>query len=192
MVPYRSAPSAVLARFSLRSYPSYITGIGVSVVAVLLVFMCLRATGRLGEPAGWAAMLAVAAVPIWIVQRMPDYRIAGGAGEIRLFRDRVEIPHPDSREPIRMPLSEIRIQVPTCTYWMNGARIRESQSLILSTRTHQRVLASEVFAGSDDVLRVATAIRRLQCGLELEFNVHELPPSDGAEAHAFPRELAQH
>lgn len=187
MAPYRSAPSAVLARFPLRSYPSYVIAIGVSLIAVLLVFMGMRAAG-LGLLAEWAALVAAAAIPFWIVRRIPDYRVAGGAGELRVFRDRVEIPHPSSREPIRMPLGELRVQVPTRTYVRNGVKVRESQSLILSTRTHQRVLDGELFLGPDDVRRAASVIRRLQRGLEID--PRDLDAADEDPAQAFERQLA--
>jgi hypothetical protein len=178
--PYRSAPNEVLARFPLRSYPTYVMGIGVSIIAVLLMAMGMRAMERLDQPEVWAALVAAAAIPFCVVRRMSDYRIAGGAGELRLLRDRVEVPHPDSPEPIRMPLAELRVQVPARAFWINGVKVRESQSLILSTRTDERVLACEVFASSAAVLRAANAIRRLQRGLEIDPPDLEAPEEDCA------------
>jgi hypothetical protein len=187
--PYRSAPDEVLARFALRSYPTYVMGIGVSIIAVLLMVLGLRAMERLDQPEVWAALVAAAAIPFWIVRRMPDYRIAGGAGEIRLYRDRVEVPHPSLREPIRMPLSELRVQVPTRAFWINGVKVRESQSLILSTRMDERVLACEVFTTSEAVLRAANAIRRLQRGLEIEIDVE--PETSSPEGETSRASLAR-
>lgn len=191
--PYRRAPHDVLARFPLRTYPSYVMGAGVSLIAVLLVLMGLRAAEHLDQPAVWAALLAAAVIPFCVVRRMPDYRVAGGAGEIRLLRDRVEVPHPDSPEPIRMSLSEIRVQVPSHKVWVNGVSVQESDALILTTRTDERVLASELFLHAEDVLRAARAIRQLQRGLELEQQPEQTETDVGRERRdmAPPRDLAQ-
>lgn len=186
--PYRRAPHDVLARFPLRTYPSYVMGAGVSLIAVLLVLMGLRAAEHLDQPVVWAALLAAAVIPFCVVRRMPDYRVAGGAGEIRLLRDRVEVPHPDSPEPIRMLLSEIRVQIPSRKVWVNGVKVQESHALILATRTDERVLASEIFLRAEDVQRAARAIRRLQRGQELEL---ELEDERERRDMAAPRDLEE-
>lgn len=163
--PYR-LQNDVLAHYPLRTCRLYVLEIGIAVLAVTLVGT--RVAAFWDRPVAWLLLVVAALLPLGFVRTLPHYRVAGGAGEIRLFRDRVEVPHPSSREPIRMALPEIRVRVLGRALWVNGVQVRENHALVLSAPGIERVLASETFASPEELERVASDIRRLQWGLEIE------------------------
>lgn len=164
--PYRERDE-VLSRYPLRAHPAWLGGAAVS--AVCLVLLSLKLVAYLHEPMLWVVLALVAVVPPIVATRIPHFRVAGGRGELRIFRDRVEVPQPASRDPLILPMEGLSVEVRTILQGVvNGIRIEEPASLVLHHAEGSRELAAALFVSSAAVERAARDIARLKEGLSLE------------------------
>jgi hypothetical protein len=164
--PYRER-GEVLARYPLRAHPAWLGGAAVSVLCVIL--LSVRLMAYLHEPMLWAVLALVAVAPPIIATRIAHFRVAGGRGELRVYRDRIEVPQPASRAPLILPMAGLSVEVRSVLQGVvNGVRIEEPASLVLRHAGGVRELSAALFVSSDAVERAAREIRQVQEGRSLE------------------------
>lgn len=174
--PYRSHDS-VLARYKLRTYPVYAMGLGVSFLAIFI--MGLRLAPYWDKPWAYAIIILCALVPMLIMHFLPQYRIAGGAGELVIYRDHIEVPHPKRREAVRFAINAVDAHIARNTVMLNGVMVSRGASLLLIGPSETRKLSSEVFETAEAMEQVVRNIRRLKEGLEIEED--ETPGLEGRD-----------
>lgn len=173
--PYRTHDD-VLARYPLKTFPALMIGLGVSFIAVVL--MGLRLAPYWESAWAWGLIIAAALVPLLITARLPHYRVAGGKGELRVYRDRVEVPHPTRGEPIRFAMSDLRVDIRRTLVTVNGVPVSSGERLVLAGPLGARQLAHEVFASKEAIERALRDIRCVQQGLPIPTEGDEPPPRD--------------
>jgi hypothetical protein len=173
--PYRGGAEA-LSRYSLRSYPAYLSGIVISIV--LFPLLWFRLADFADQPVTWLILGAAILTPPACGLFLSGFRVSGRSSELRIFRDRIEVPQAFRREPLRLPLEEVRAVVYTFPGTMNGVRVDQPSYLLLEGRGVRRVLKAELFASTDAMVRASADIYRLQQGLELEAHDSAGPARD--------------
>lgn len=164
--PYRKQ-NEVLSCYPLRAHPAWIGGVAVS--ALGLLFMSLRLVEYLDQPMIWGILALTALVPPIVANRIAHFRVAGGRGELRVFRDRVEVPHAARRDPLILSMAGLSVEVRAVLQSaVNGVRIEEPASLVLRHPDGTRELSAELFGSGEALERAALDIRRVQQGLNVE------------------------
>jgi len=163
--PYRGGAEA-LSRYPLRSYPAYLSGIVISIV--LFPLLWFRFADFADQPATWLVLGALVLTPPACGLFLSGFRVSGRSSELRIFRDRIEVPQAFRREPLRLPLAEFRAAVYYSAGTMNGIRVDRPSYLVLEGRGVRRVLKAELFASPEAMARASADIHRLQQGLDLE------------------------
>lgn len=168
--PYRDA-DAVLCSFALRTRLPWGEAYGVVGLALVFAFLFLPFYGPLA-----LTILAIGlAVPLVVVPQLRRYRVAGGRGELRIFRDHVEVPHPFQDEPVRLTLNELQVDVVARHVWINGVSFGETRVLVLWNGDAKRALSSTLFAVEADAQHAYVAILKARRG-ELELETLEALP----------------
>jgi hypothetical protein len=173
--PYRGGVEA-LARYPLRSYPAYLSGIVVSIV--LFPLLWFRLAMYADQLITWVILGLAVLTPPLAGLFLSGFRVSGHRSELRIFRDRIEVPHAFRREPIRLPLEQLRAVVYYFPGHMTGVRVDRPCYLVLEGPSGKRVLKAELFATAQAMEHATADIHRLQQGLELEAHDGIGPPRD--------------
>lgn len=185
--PYRGGSEA-LARYPLRSYPAYLSGIVVSII--LFPLLWFRLAGYASEPTTWLILGLAVITPPLVGLLVSGFRVSGRQSELRIFRDRIEVPNAFRREPIRLGLADVRATIYYFPGTWNGVRVDRPCYLVLEGRGVRRVLKAELFASAEAMVHATADIHRLQQGFELE--AHEGPaPARDAYDDKLDQELRQ-
>ena len=162
-MPYRAEPP-------LRTYPVKSSNTGVVLAAVIgtMAFgYAALAFGRSGL-VGIGIMVACFVTTLAIVSRVRYDKIAGGAGEVRLFRSHVEVPQAYDGTPLELPIDELSVLVQTFeTRLYFFATVSSLQVLTLRAGGHERKLSSRVFESPEDLQRLALDLASLRDGFPL-------------------------
>jgi hypothetical protein len=144
--PYRDA-ELVLRTFELRTRLPWLEAYGLVALLLIVLFVFTLYT-----PVLLAAFVLVGVfAPLVLVPRLDRYRVAGGRGALRIFSDHVELPHAFRREPLRLALSELAVDVVSRQVWINGISFGETHMLVLATSDERRTLSSSLFASETEV-----------------------------------------
>lgn len=181
--PYRTH-DGVLARYKLRTYPIYAMGLGVSFLAVFI--MGLRLAPYWEEPWAYVTVGLCALTPMVVMRYLPQYRIAGGKGELLIYRDRIEVPHPSRGEPVRFAINSVTAHVVRNQVMLNGVMVSQGASLLLIGPSETRKLSAEVFESSEAMEQAVRNIQRLKEGRELE---DDMVPAMGGPRDAYDDKL---
>lgn len=146
--PYRDADLA-LRSFELRTRLPWLEAYGIVALVLLVLYIF---TVFIPNPMVLVAFVLVGMfAPLLLVPRLDRYRVAGGRGALRIFSDHVELPHPFRREPLRLALNELAVDVVARQVWINGISFGETHMLVLATSEERRTLSSSLFASETDV-----------------------------------------
>jgi hypothetical protein len=172
--PYRKADRP-LRVFGLRTRMPWLQAYGAVVFALIFLFFGLA----MQPPEVFAVVAAIAAVlPLLIVPRLARYRIAGGKGELRIFRDRIEIPDPFApAETLRLPLQGLAVDASTSHVWINGVSFGETHLWVLSNGDARRVLSTSLFESEEEAREAYTSVMLARTG-QLEEDVESKPGRD--------------
>jgi len=193
-----------LARYPLRTPYGYrvvlvvLTAVGALALATL-VFLS-RWAGTFQSTLVLFGLGVIAATPVWYYLASRVYRVAGGSGELVMFRDRLVLV--DARHRIDFPAPTLEVggtrQLVRYTYLGIPVALREAGVLVtLHSAGRQYTFSSKLFADQDwlpgfyaDILALRTG------GTPLGPRVMEAPPrprvvEDGYDYDArLDRELA--
>lgn len=173
--PYRGGAEA-LARYPLRSYPAYLSGIVASIV--LFPLLWFRLAMYADQLITWVILGIAVLTPPLAALFLSGFRVSGQKSELRIFRDRIEVPHAFRREPLRLPLEQVRAIVYYFPGHMSGVRVDRPCYLVLEGPGIKRVLKAELFATAQAMVQATSDIHRLQQGLELEAHDSGSPARD--------------
>jgi hypothetical protein len=163
--PYREREE-LLVSYPLRSYPAYLSGLLISFLVVPL--MAYRLAFVIDRPSTWVILGLFAVAPPLITAAISGSRVGGQKGELRLFRDRVEVPRPFARAPLRFRLADLQIELHVTRTTMSGVAIELPRALTLEGGGERRVLHAELFGSAEALGRAARDILRVQHGHEPE------------------------
>ena len=107
-MPYRAEPP-------LRTYAVKSSNTGIVLAAVIgaVAFgYAAMAFGRLNL-VGIGTMVGCFVITLLVVSRIRYDKVAGGAGEVRLFRSHVEVPQAYDGTPLELPIDELQVHVQT-------------------------------------------------------------------------------
>lgn len=178
--PYRSHDN-ILARYTLRTYPVYLMAMGVSFLAVFI--MGLRLAPYWDQAWPYVVVALSALLPMVIMYFLPQYRIAGGSGELRIYKDFIEVPHASRPEAVRFAINAVEAHIAHNTVMLNGVMVSRGASLLLIGPSETRKLSSEVFETPEAMEQAVRNIRRLQEGLEIEEDDSHTPGLGGRDAY---------
>ncbi len=166
-MPYRAEPP-------LRTYAVKSSNTGIVLAAVIgaVAFgYAAMAFGRLNL-VGIGTMVGCFVITLLVVSRIRYDKVAGGSGEVRLFRGHVEVPQAYDGTPLELPIDGLQVQVQTFeTRLYFFATINSLTILTLRAGGHERKLSSRVFAAPEDLPRLAIDLAALRQG-------HPLPTHD--------------
>ena len=171
--PYRDESEPPLARYALRtSWQAYVPiALG---APMLLVYAWLAYTfgalafGFVGLMlAGTGVMLLV--IGIFGARAL---RVAGGRGELRIFRDRIDVPRPYGREPLVLTRDAFQVSITqqVVRFMFMGVipagEMNRGFLITLHYTGGSRVLSDRLFQTPEHAQRAVNDLARVRAGLD--------------------------
>lgn len=171
--PYREEIEPPLARYPLRtSWQAYMP----TVLGVLLLAGFGWLVYLVGRHALSAVGLMLAAIGVALVAMglygVRALRVAGGRGELRIFRDRIELPRPYGSQSLVIPKDHLRLMVTqqVVRFMLFGVipagEMNRGFLLTVAYPGGSRVLSDRLFQSQDIAQAAVDDLERLRAGLE--------------------------
>lgn len=178
--PYRSAEEP-LARYPLRTHASYYALLGAAALMVVPAALVFVSAGPLDSATTWLALLIAVAAPVAAWDASRQLRVPDGA-ELRLHRDRVELPGRRRGDVLAVPIGEVHaslVRHPSSVVVVGlvPVGVGGGVSLRFAFRGGARVLSHRVFGSVEVAERAFADVLRVQQGLAPEGPAGRPPPA---------------